>query len=138
MKINFTKKQYETLFKMVQYGYWVASDIEDNKEEFSEMEQYINSFAKEFGVEGVQFVKEYEIYDLTRELEDQLQTVINEYEEGVFRDKLAYHLARKEFAEESENHEYNQEEAFIRIMELEEKYHLHIEERGLGKLKMEE
>ncbi|CAH0129478.1 MULTISPECIES: hypothetical protein [Bacillaceae] len=138
MKINFTKKQYETLFKMVQYGYWVASDIEDNKEEFSEMEQYINSFAKDFGVEGVQFVKEYEIYDLTRELEDRLQTVINEYEEGVFRDKLAYHLARKEFAEESENQEYNQEEAFIRIMELEEKYHLHIEERGLGKLKMEE
>ena len=95
MKINFTKKQYETLFKMVQYGYWVASDTEDNKEEFSEMEQYLNSFAKDFGMEGVQFEKEYEIYDLSRELEDQLQTVINEYEEGVFRDKLAYHLARK-------------------------------------------
>ncbi|MFJ8070838.1 hypothetical protein ACIQZD_18075 [Peribacillus sp. NPDC096447] len=138
MKINFTKKQYETLFKMVQYGYWVASDTEDNKEEFSEMEQYLNSFAKDFGMEGVQFEKEYEIYDLSRELEDQLQTVINEYEEGVFRDKLAYHLARKEFGEESENHEYNQEEAFIRLMELEEKYHLHIEEHGLGKLKMEE
>lgn len=137
MKINFTKKQYETLFKMVQYGYWVASDTEDNQE-FSEMEQYINSFAKDFGMEGVQFIKDYEMYDLSRELEDQLHTVINEYEDGVFRDKLAYHLARKEFAEDSENHEYNQEEAFKRIMELEEKYHLHIEEHGLGKLKIEE
>ncbi|SIR78500.1 hypothetical protein SAMN05878482_105499 [Peribacillus simplex] len=137
MKINFTKKQYETLFKMVQYGYWVASDTEDNIE-FSEVEQYLNSFAKDFGMEGVQFVKEYEIYDISRELEEQLHEVINEYEEGVFRDKLAYHLARKEFAEESEKHEYTQEEAFKRIMELEEKYHLHIEEHGLVKLKMEE
>ncbi|WP_375089102.1 hypothetical protein ACDZ29_25320 [Peribacillus sp. RS7] len=137
MKINFTKKQYETLFKMVQYGYWVASDTENNKE-FSEMEQYLNSFAKDFGMEGVQYVKEYEIYDLSRELEDQLHEVIDEYEEGVFRDKLAYHMARKEFAEESENHEYNQEKAFIRIMELEEKYHLHIEKEGLRKLKIEE
>lgn len=137
MKINFTKKQYETLFKMVQYGYWVASDTENNKE-FSEVEQYLNSFAKDFGMEGVQFVKEYEIYDISRELEEQLHEVINEYEEGVFRDKLAYHLARKEFAEESEKLEYNQEEAFKRIMELEEKYHLHIEEHGLVKLKIEE
>ncbi|WHY54590.1 hypothetical protein [Peribacillus simplex] len=137
MKINFTKKQYETLFKMVQYGYWVASDTVDNKE-FSEVEQYLNSFAKDFGMEGVQFVKEYEIYDISRELEEQLHEVINEYEEGVFRDKLAYHLARKEFAEESKKHEYTREEAFKRIMELEEKYHLHIEEHGLVKLKMEE
>ncbi|MEY9867725.1 hypothetical protein ABIE66_003104 [Peribacillus sp. B2I2] len=137
MKINFTKKQYETLFKMVQYGYWVASDTENNKE-FSEMEQYLNSFAKDFGMEGVQYVKEYEIYDLSKELEDQLHEVIDEYEEGVFRDKLAYHMARKEFAEESENHEYTQEKAFIRIMELEEKYHLHIEKEGLRKLKIEE
>lgn len=137
MKINFTKKQYETLFKMVQYGYWVASDTENNKE-FREMEQYLNSFAKDFGMEGVQYVKEYEIYDLSRELEDQLHEVIDEYEEGVFRDKLAYHMARKEFAEESDNHEYNQEKAFKRIMELEEKYHLHIEKEGLQKLKIEE
>ncbi|MGE7184260.1 hypothetical protein ACQKKK_09710 [Peribacillus sp. NPDC006672] len=136
MKINFTKKQFETLFKMVQYGYWIASDTENNKE-FSEVEQYLNSFAKDFGIEGVQFLKEYEIYDLSRELEDQLHEVIDEYEEGVFRDKLAYHLARKEFAEESQNHEYNQEEAFKRIMDLEEKYHFHIEEQGLRKLKIE-
>ncbi|CAH0146017.1 hypothetical protein SRABI96_00588 [Peribacillus sp. Bi96] len=137
MKINFTKKQYETLFKMVQYGYWVASDTENNKE-FSELEQYLNSYAKDFGMDGVHFVKEYGIYDLSRELEDQLHQVIDEYEEGVFRDKLAYHMARKEFAEESDNHEYSQEEAFKRIMELEEKYHVHIEEQGLQKLKLEE
>ncbi|MGG4268360.1 hypothetical protein [Peribacillus simplex] len=137
MKINFTKKQFETLFKMVQYGYWVASDTENNKE-FSEVEQYLNSFAKDFGMEGVKYVKEYEIYDLSRELEDQLHEVIDEYEEGVFRDKLAYHMARKEFVEESQNHEYNQEEAFRRIMELEEKYHMRIEEQGLRKLKLED
>ncbi|MCO0598526.1 hypothetical protein NGI46_13905 [Peribacillus butanolivorans] len=137
MKINFTKKQYETLFKMVQYGYWVASDIENNNE-FSDLEQYLNSYAKDFGMEGIHFVKEYEIYDLSHELENKLHEVIDEYEEGVFRDKLAYHMARKEFAKESNLQEYTQEEAFKRIMELEEKYHLHIEERGLEHLKIEE
>ncbi|WP_285765958.1 hypothetical protein [Peribacillus sp. SI8-4] len=137
MKINFTRKQYETLFKMVQYGYWVASDTENNKE-FGELEQYINSHAKDFGIEGVQFVPEYELYDISREREDELHKVIDEYEEGVFRDKLAYHLARKEFITESGKHDYNQEEAFKRIMELEEKFHLHIEEHGIEKLKIEE
>ena len=52
MKINFTNNQYNTLIKLVQYGYWIASDMEKN-EEFSEIEQYMNSFAKDFGVKGI-------------------------------------------------------------------------------------
>ena len=136
MKINFTKKQYDTLIKLVQYGYWITSDMKKN-EEFSELEQYLSSFAKDFGMKGIEFVEEYGIYDVSRELEEEIHEVIDEYEEGVFLDKLAYHMARKEFAKESKLKEYNQEEAFLRVLELEEKYHQYIEENGLEHLKME-
>ena len=136
MKINFTKSQYDTLIKLVQYGYWITSDSENN-EKFSELEQYLNSHAKDFDVKGIEYVEEYGIYDLSRELEGEIHEVIDKYEEGVFLDKLAYHMARKEFAKESQLKEYNQEEAFLRVLELEEKYHLYIEENGLEHLKIE-
>ena len=136
MKINFTKKQYDTLIKLVQYGYWITSDSENN-EKFSELEQYLNSYAKDFDVKGIEYVEEYGIYDISRELEGEIHEVIDEYEEGVFLDKLAYHMARKEFAKESKLKEFNQEEAFLRVLELEEKYHLYIEENGLEHLKIE-
>lgn len=136
MKINFTKKQYDTLIKLVQYGYWITSDSENN-EKFSELEQYLNSYAKDFDVRGIEYVEEYGIYDLNRELEEEIHKVIDKYEEGVFLDKLAYHMARKEFAKESKLKEFNQEEAFLRVLELEDKYHLYIEENGLDHLKIE-
>ena len=136
MKINFSKKQYDTLIKLVQYGYWITSDSENN-EKFSELEQYLNSYAKDFDVKGIEYVEEYGIYDISRELEGEIHEVIDEYEEGVFLDKLAYHMARKEFAKESKLKEFNQEEAFLRVLELEEKYHLYIEENGLEHLKIE-
>ncbi|MGE7603685.1 hypothetical protein ACQKL5_14520 [Peribacillus sp. NPDC097675] len=136
MKINFTKSQYDTLIKLVQYGYWITSDSENN-EKFSELEQYLNSYAMDFDVKGIEYVKEYGIYDLSRELEEEIHEVIDQYEEGVFLDKLAYYMARKEFAKESKLKELNQEEAFQRILELEEKYHLYIEENGLDHLKIE-
>lgn len=136
MKINFTKNQYDTLIKLVQYGYWVTSDSENN-EKFSELEQYLNSHAKDFDVKGIEYVEEYGIYDISRELEGEIHEVIDKYEESVFLDKLAYHMARKEFAKESKLKEFNQEEAFLRVLELEEKYHLYIEENGLEHLKIE-
>ena len=137
MEINFTKQQFEALFKLTQYGYWIASDTQ-NSEEFSEMEQYINSFAKAFGLEGIEYAEEYGIYDLTRSKEEEIHTVIESFEEGVFRDKLAYYLARNEFAGNPDHAALSQEEAFKRLMELEEKYHGRIEEQGIAQLKMEE
>ncbi|MFJ7847817.1 hypothetical protein ACIQZM_04795 [Peribacillus sp. NPDC097206] len=136
MKINFTNNQYNTLIKLVQYGYWIASDMEKN-EEFSELEQYLNSYAKDFGVKGIEYIEEYGIYDVSRELEEKIQEVINEYEDGVFLDKIAYHMARNEFVKESKLKNFSQEEAFLRVLELEEKYHLYIEENGLEHLKIE-
>ena len=32
MKINFTKKQYETLLKMVQLGYWITSSNDETSD----------------------------------------------------------------------------------------------------------
>ena len=50
MKINFTKKQYETLLKAVYLGNWMVSSTSDEPEgnQFDELEEYVFSFAKDF------------------------------------------------------------------------------------------
>src|SRR3990167_4344335 len=52
MKMNFTKKQYLSLMKLVYLGNWLAnaSRLQDEQiKEYEEIEDYIFSFAKEFG-----------------------------------------------------------------------------------------
>lgn len=138
MQINFTKKQYETLLKLIEYGQWITSSQEVVGEDYNEMEQYILSYAKEFHFEGVRFNKESQVYDLMAESKKEMDQVINEYEDMVFWDKLAYYLARRDFSKESSNKEYSQEEVFQRLLELEDKYHIHFENHGLRYVKIEE
>ena len=140
MKINITKKQYETLLKMVQYGFWVTSAKDEDphqRDEFSEMEQYLMSFAKDFDFEGVEYDSQYQVYDLTVEQEEEIHQVIDQYEDMVLWDKLAYYLARRDFAAELTEQELSEEEAFNRLIELEEEYHLHFEKHGLQHIKIE-
>jgi len=139
MNIHVTKEQYETLLKLVQYGYWVASSDQETHEaqEFGEMEQYILSLAKDFGFDGVEWDEEYNLYDVTATCKNDIQQVIDQYEEMVFKDKLAYYLARRDLAREMTEHVYDEERAFERIVELEEEYHLHLEKHGVDHLQID-
>ena len=53
MKINFTKKQFENLLKLVYLGEWMANahKTDDIIEKYREMLFYVFSFAEEFGFE---------------------------------------------------------------------------------------
>ncbi len=133
MNINFTKEQYETLLKMVQLGFWVTSSNEDTSDQhaFSDMEQYVMSFAKEFDVEGVEYDGQYGVYDITIERERELHGAIDAYEDMVFWDKLAYYLARRDFKAEMTRQPLEEDAAFQRLLELEEEYHQYFEKHGL-------
>jgi hypothetical protein len=133
MNINFTKEQYETLLKMVQLGFWVTSSNEDTSDQsaFSEMEQYLMSFAKEFDCEGIEYDDEYRMYDVTVEREQEIHQVINKYEDMVFWDKLAYYLAKRDFKAEMTRQPLEEDAAFQRLLELEEEYHQYFEKHGL-------
>lgn len=52
MKINFTKKQYQDLLRLVYLGNWMANAnrTEDEIKSLNELEGYIFSFAKDFGM----------------------------------------------------------------------------------------
>lgn len=139
MKINFTKKQYETLMKLLQYGYWVTSsnDAENEQAEFSDMEQYLMSFAKDFDFAGVEYDSQYQMYDLTVEHEEEIHQVIDKYEDMVFWDKLAYYLARRDLTTEWTHQPLNEEDSLKRIIELEEEYHHYFENHGLQHIKID-
>jgi hypothetical protein len=101
MKINFTKKQYEDLMKLVYLGAWmINSHRTDNIEErYEELEQYILSFSEEFGSENyVEFDEELNRFFTTREFEEdaEIEHYKEEYDDNTFWDELIYRLARRD------------------------------------------
>jgi len=101
MKINFTKKQYEDLMKLVYLGSWmINSHRTDNVEErYDELEQYILSFSEEFGTENyVEFDEELNRFFTTRKFEEdtEIEQYKEEYDDNTFWDELIYRLARRD------------------------------------------
>ncbi len=138
MKINFTKKQYDTLLEMVQLGYCMTSSNKEkaNESKYFEMEQYLMSVAEDFGYEGVQYDSQENMYGLTGECEQDIQQSIDEYEDMVFWDKLVYYMARRDFTAEMTIQPLEDEAAFQRLIEIEEKYHQYFEEYGIQYIKI--
>jgi len=71
MKINFTKKQYEDLIKLVYLGNWFVNSHRTNDVvEYEELEQYIFSYFEDFGMEQyIEYDKTIDEYFPTREFE---------------------------------------------------------------------
>ncbi|RFU66378.1 hypothetical protein D0469_17240 [Peribacillus saganii] len=138
MDIQFTKKQYETLLKLTTFGTWMAgsSETEMSNEEYDKFHQYILSFAGAFKVNGIAD-KEAGGFEMNEDYENELQKIINAYEDLVFWDKLAYYLAARELQEEARDANYSEEEYFTRLVEVEDKYHNLLEKTGLEKIKVE-
>ena len=139
MKINFSKKQFETLIEMLELGYCITSSNEQtaNESKFTEMEQYLLSFAEDFDFEDVLYDSQNQMYGLTVEREQEIHQVINEYEDMVFWDKLVYYMARRDFTNEMTAKPLNEEAAFQRLIEIQEKYHHYFEKHGVQYLKIE-
>ena len=102
MNINFTKKQYESLIKICYLGNWIANSMRDDSKkdpsikEYEKIEQYVYSFAKDFGLE--ELIDEDEgVYYPTVEMEENTQVdgLIEEYDDRTFWEKLKSELAKK-------------------------------------------
>jgi hypothetical protein len=142
MKINFTKKQYELLMKIVYMGNGMINTVADEteKNEFDEIEEYIFSFAKDFGFEEyVDYDKEEETYYPSQKLEEDEVVIdyIQRYDDNIFWDKLLFNLIRrdmvKEYGEDAvekmpEDEYSKKEESFI------EKYAKEFAKNGLKNL----
>ncbi|EPG74636.1 hypothetical protein LEP1GSC058_1766 [Leptospira fainei serovar Hurstbridge str. BUT 6] len=104
MKIEFTPEQFETLLKSIAISSWMINAFNEGSEEttaYSELEQYILSFAKDFGKqEFVDYDAADNVYYPTRKFEDQTDIfdIISEYDNELFWDELIHRMARRDFA----------------------------------------
>lgn len=104
MKIEFSKEQYETLLRLAYLGNWMANaydeDPEDNQ--FTGLVSYICGFAKDAGLgDLVEHDKEAGMSFPSADLQEdeQLNELIERYDDSVFLDKLIFNLAGKDMLE---------------------------------------
>lgn len=151
MKINFTKKQYETLMKIVYLGNWLAnanrngSDEDPHKEEYEKIEDYIFSFAKEFGLD--EFIDHEERYGdryyPTRKFEEEtdVRELIEEYDSESFWDEAVERFGDRDFLRKHSRkaiEKMDRDERFIKVMDCQEKYEREFRENGIERMEIKE
>lgn len=104
MKIELTKEQYQTLIKLLHLGTWMANAhrTDDIIEEFEDLEQYILSYGKDFGMEEhIEYDEGLKQFFLKEEyIEDSgLEELIDEYNEETLWDELLFRLADRDMIE---------------------------------------
>ncbi|MBP1747936.1 MAG: hypothetical protein H6Q52_475 [Deltaproteobacteria bacterium] len=101
MKIEFTKEQFETLLKTTYLGNWLANAYDDDSEnnEFSDLQSYLCGFAGDFGLEElVEHNQQTGSFypSAAFQEDDQLNDLIERYDDNAFLDKLIYNLAGRD------------------------------------------
>lgn len=141
MKINLTKKQYETLAKTVYLGNWMANANRTGRKddphikEYEEIADYIYSFAKDFGFPD-DFEAGLEFSDGEEE-PPEVSRLHEEYNEQNFWEELPDRLGQRDFyrkysKEEREKMDY--EEHFIKMQECIIAWENELEEYGIERL----
>lgn len=141
MKINLTKKQYESLAKAVYLGNWMANanrigQPEDpNLKDYEEISDYIFSLAQEFG-----FTKDFE-HDLEcsecNHGNTELDDIREEYDRETFWDELCEILGERDFLRKFSKEEIekmSQEEYFMKFQECVIFYEQEVGEYGVERL----
>lgn len=135
MQIELTKEQYRELLKVVYLGSWMINSFRNAEERVDAteaIEQYINSYAKQFESEDmITYNTKYNVYDVTKTIEAELHQFIDAYDEDTFWAELAERLALRDIARKSgptlQLNEHQIEEQY----EIEEQYFNEFEKNGL-------
>ncbi len=143
VKIECTKEEYKVLLDMIYAGNILLNGMRSQEEklkEYSDLEQWIFSNAKSYGVEDVvEYDEEYEEYIPTRTYEEEeLNEYIDEYETRVFWEELTMRLARRDALNYAGDVDQDITKAALRDMQdkLEEKYEEELEANGIMNLKV--
>ncbi len=147
MKIDFTKKQFEVLLKLAYMGNWVANahrtGRENDKriEKYEEMQKYLLSFAKEFGLEKYVDIDNEEMYPSIELEEDETNELIDEYDDETFWEELTYRFMRRDFVREYGEEEISKMDTMERIKKdhpFLEKYQDEVDNYGIDRLEIVE
>lgn len=146
-KIELTKEQFEALLKLVYLGNWLANANRDGSnenphlEEYEKIENYIFSFAEQFGLD--EYVDEEEAekgkFYPTRLFEEEtdVQKLIEEYDEETFWDELIDRLGDRDFFRhysKDEIQKMTRDERFEKLYEFIDKWADEINEHGIERL----
>jgi len=84
MLISLDRNQYIKLLYLIAIGEWVVNSYKDESEyEFTDIEQYIYSFYKDFGAYNlIDYDEEENIYFPTEEFENDFLTYVEEFLEN--------------------------------------------------------
>ena len=147
--ISFTKERFATLLKLVYLGNWLANAQRDgsrenpNLKEYEAIEDYIFSFAKQFGFG--EYVDDEEAakgkFYPTRMLEEEtdVQKRIEEYDEDTFWDELIDRLGDRDFHRQyskDDIEKMTREERFEKLYECIDKWTDEINEHGIERIKI--
>lgn len=145
MKINLTKKQYESLVKAVYLGNWMANahrtgqSNDPHKKEYNEIADYIYSLSTEFGLPDNY---EYEV-----EFSDgpygtsEVEGLHEEYDEDSFWSEVPERLGTRDFFKKyskKEREKMTEEEHFIKMQECIIPWEEEIDDNGIDRLEIKE
>jgi hypothetical protein len=146
MKMNFTKKEYQTLVEMLLVADWVITAHEEGEREatkpYMELKKKVLAHHKEMGMAEafVYSPKEDEYFETAAyEASAAHMRLIEEYDEQVFWPELSSRLAERDFiAEEMLTAEgsRSEEERTTRLFEITERYEEEFYENGLDNLRL--
>ena len=144
MKINITNKQYKSLMKLAYLGNWLANasrGADETIAEFEDITQYVFSFVREYHLESwVERHDESDKWFPTKELEERLSPLIDEYNEDNFWEDLVFDLARRDLIDrygEDEVEKMDLKELITREQPFLDKYEQEFSKNGIRNLRIE-
>lgn len=147
MQIEFTKEQFENLLKLVYLGNWVANAnrTDDRIKKYEEIENYIFSYAKQFGFGEYVGDEEKESgkFYPTRIFEEEtdIDRLHEEYDEETFWEELIDRLGDRDFYRhysKDEIQKMTQDERFEKLYEFIDKWTEEINENGIEGLEVQD
>lgn len=147
MKINFTKKEYQTLIDALEIASWVlhSHKIEEREEtkKYRDLEQKLYSYAKDFGMKHlIVYDKKLEKYFPTKDFEDQSPAMafMEEYDNDTFWDELINRLALRDLILQEGEERFKEmpfEEHFTKEDPIRQKYQNEFESNGINNLNID-
>ncbi|WP_404409444.1 hypothetical protein [Jeotgalibacillus malaysiensis] len=136
MKIDLTKQEYRELLRAVYLTDMVKHSMKEagqHDQSFVDMEQKLYASYKEF--ESEDLIEEHnQIFMPTLLMESEESAHLRNYENAILEDQIAAVLARNELETEIKSGKVTEDNAIEVLIQLEEKYHQLINEKGLSAL----
>ncbi|OGS18189.1 MAG: hypothetical protein A3J83_04160 [Elusimicrobia bacterium RIFOXYA2_FULL_40_6] len=146
MKIELTKKQYKELLVLVSLGSYIRgayADKHDEKYDDSEMSAYLLKYAKDFNLEKLAENFQGTLIE-TDEFGDEIDKIMEEYDEDEFWHRLITLLGQRDFYIEADKKELAEikKDKFgwlpKRIQDYYAKYEKEFEKHGVERLEIKE